>query len=133
MCKWIKYHKYQDIEAEVEATMEKWLPQKLIATIVSRRIDGRDDCVLSRCIKYTHNEQEDGRMKGKGWGKQSLKHIGDVPVCMCNKNKDVEPKAKKIERTRGDGGGRQRRRHVEGDMPMCIRHKGEENEARSKI
>ena len=26
---------------------------------------------------------------------------------------------KKIERTRGEGGGRHRYRHVEGDVPMC--------------
>ena len=50
-------------------------------------------------------------------GRQSLKHIdGDVPMCMRNKDKDVALKSKKIERSRGEGGGRHRYRHVEGDV-----------------
>ena len=34
-----------------------------------------------------HNKQEDGRVKGKGGGRQSLKHIDG---CMRYKDKDVE-------------------------------------------
>ena len=64
---------------------------------------------------------------------EGMTHIdGDVPKCMYNKNKDVELKAKKIEKTRGEGGGRQRYRHVEGDVPTCMRNNAEANEAISK-
>ena len=41
-------------------------------------------------------------------------------------------KSKEIERTRGEGGGRHRYRHVEGDVPLCMRKKVDENEAKSK-
>ena len=33
---------------------------------------------------------------------------------------------------RGKGGGRHRYRHVEGDVPLCMRRKVDENEAKSK-
>ena len=39
---------------------------------------------------------------------------------------------KKIERTRGEGGSRHRYRHVEGDVPMFMRNKVKENEAKSQ-
>ena len=46
----------------------------------------------------THNEQEGERVKERGGGRQSLKHVdGDVPVCMCNKDEDVGMKSKKTE------------------------------------
>ena len=37
----LKYHKYQDIESEVEEQMEKWLAKKLVATTVSSREVGQ--------------------------------------------------------------------------------------------
>ena len=37
------------------------------------------------------NDQEDGMMKGKGGGRQRLKHFdGDVPLCMRNKDEEWE-------------------------------------------
>ena len=48
----LKYYKYQDIEAEVETTVEKWMTKKLVATtVISRaavRTNGRDDCAAKR-------------------------------------------------------------------------------------
>ena len=37
----LKYHKYQDIESEVEERMEKWLAKKLVATTASSREVGQ--------------------------------------------------------------------------------------------
>ena len=36
----LKYHKYQDIEADVEEFTDKWLTKKLVASTVSSRIVG---------------------------------------------------------------------------------------------
>ena len=37
------------------------------------------------------NDQEDGMMKGKGGGRQRLKHVvGDVPLYMRNKDEEWE-------------------------------------------
>ena len=115
--------------------LEKWLTKTR-----------RNDCEQSNCWNQTpngkddyavqdeartHKEQEHERVKGKGGSRQSLKHIdGNVPMCMYNRNKDVELESKKNARTRGQGGCRQPYRHVEGDTPMCVRNIG--NEARSK-
>ena len=136
----LKYHKHQDTEhrSRSRSNNGKMVAKNLVATTVSSRIVGvrRGMEGITACCQdetKTHNEQEDGRVKGKGGGRQSFKHIdGDFPMCMKNENKDVELKLKKIERTRGEGGGRQRYRHCEGDVSMCMRNKGEENEARSK-
>ena len=78
-------------------------------------------------------EQEDECVKGKGGGRQSLKHIdGDVPVCVRNKGNDDELKLKKTEKARGEGGGRQWFRPVNGNVPMCMRNQDEENGLNSK-
>ena len=63
----------------------------------------------------TCKEQEVERVRGRGGGRQSLKHIdGDVPMCMRNKDKDVEMKSKEIERSRGG----HRCRRADGDVPI---------------
>ena len=36
----LKYDKYQDIEAEIEITMDKWMTTKLVTTTVSSREAG---------------------------------------------------------------------------------------------
>ena len=103
----------------------KMVDKKLVATTVSsrivgirRRMEGMTTC--SQDETKTHKEQEDEKVTGKGGSRQSLKHIdGDVPMWMYNKSKDVQLKSKKIERTRGEGGGG----HLEGDVPMCMRNK----------
>ena len=41
-------------------------------------------------------------------------------------------KSKEIERTRGEGGDRHHHRDVEGDAPVCMRKKVDEDEAKSK-
>ena len=47
------------------------------------------------------------RMKGKGGGRQRLKHVdGDVPLCMRNKDEDENSKLIKIEKAIGEGGRR---------------------------
>ena len=92
----LKYHKHQDIEAEVEETMEKGLTQNLVATTMSsryvgirRRMEGVTMC--SQDETTTHKEQEEEWVKGKGGGRQSLKHMdGDVSMCMRNKVKEIE-------------------------------------------
>ena len=45
---------------------------------------------------------------------------------MRNKDKDDKLKSKKIVKARGEDGGRQRIRHVEGDVPLCMRNKEKE-------
>ena len=52
----------------------------------------------------SRKDQEDERMKGKGWSRQRLEHVdGDVP----NEDKDEDSKLK-IEKARSEGGGRWR-------------------------
>ena len=114
------------------------MTKKLVATTVSsrtvgirRRMEGMTMC--SQEESKTCNEQENGSVKGKGGFRQNLQHIdGDVPLCMRNKDNDVDLKTKKIESTRGEGGGRHRYRHVEGDVPTSVRKKVEEIEEKSK-
>ena len=48
------------------------------------------------------------------------------------KSKDAGMKSKDIEIARGEGGGRHHYRHVENDVPLCMRQKVGENEAKSK-
>ena len=69
-----QYQKYQDIEAEVEATVEM-VDKKLVATTVSsryvgirRRREGMTMC--SQDKTKTHKEQGDEWVKGKGGGRQ---------------------------------------------------------------
>ena len=45
---------------------------------------------------------------------------------MRNKDKDDKLKSKKTVKARDEGGGRQRIRHVEGDVPLCMRNKEKE-------
>ena len=53
-------------------------------------------------------------------------------MCIRDKNKDAGMKSKEIERARREGGGRQHYRHVDGVVPLCMRKKVDENEAKSK-
>ena len=95
--------------------------KKLVATTVGSRAVG----IRRRMEGMTMRSQEESktckqhantRVRGRGGGRQSLKHIdGDVPMCMRDKDKDVEMKSKEIERSRGEGGGRHRYRHAECD------------------
>ena len=93
---YLKYHKYQDIEVEVDKTMDQWMTKKLLATTVSSRavgIRGRLEAMTMRSLEEakTCKEQENKSVRGRGKGgsRQSLKHIdGDVPMCMRNKDKD---------------------------------------------
>ena len=126
----LKYDKYQDIEAEIETTMEKWMT-KIVATIVSSRAAGIRRLMEGMTMRSseepkTCKEQENDNVWGSGRGRPGLKHInGDVPMCMRNKENDAGMKSNEIERTRGEGGGRHRYRHVEGDVPLCMRRKVE--------
>ena len=52
--------------------------------------------MCSQGVSKARIEQENERVKGKGGGRQNLKHIdGDVPRCMCKNDKDVQLKSKK--------------------------------------
>ena len=101
----LNYHKYQDIEAEVEETVENGLPKKLVATTASsryegirRRMEGMTLC--SQDETPTHKDQEDEWVKGKGEGRPSLKHIdGDVPMCMRNKDEEHGLESKQKEKS----------------------------------
>ena len=54
-------------------------------------------------------DQEDEKMKGKGWSRQRLEHVdGDVPLCMRNEDKDEDSKLMKIEKAMSEGGGKWR-------------------------
>ena len=66
----LKYHKNQDIEAEVETTMEQWMTKKLVATNVSiqearirRRMEGMT--MRSHQETKTCREQEKRKCEGK--------------------------------------------------------------------
>ena len=84
----LKYHKYQDIEAEFEQFTNKWLTTKLVATTVSSRfmeIKRRSEgmTVSSHEEETVCEGQEHETMKVKGGGRQRLKHVdGDLPLCM---------------------------------------------------
>ena len=79
-------------------------------------------------------DQEDERTKGKGGGRQRLKHVdGDVPLCMQNNDEERESELKKIEKVKGKGGGRQGFRYFNGDVPLCMRSKEDERESKSKV
>ena len=59
---------------------------------------------------------------------QKLKHVdGDFSWCMRQECEDTEAKTRDNENARGKGGGRQRLRHVHGDVPLSMRSKGEED------
>ena len=48
----------------------------------------------------THKDQEDEWVKGKGGGRQSLKHIdGDVPMCMRNRDEEHGLESKQKEKS----------------------------------
>ena len=131
----LKYDKYQDIEAEIEITMDKWMTTKLVTTTVSSREPGirrRTEGMTTHSQKEinTCKEQENENVRGRGGSSQGLKHID--PLCIRNKNKDAGMKSKEIERTRGEGGDRHHHRDVEGDAPVCMRKKVDEDEAKSK-
>ena len=78
--------------------------RKLVATTVSsravgirRRMEGMT--MRSQEEPKTCKEQENESARGRGAGRQSLKHIdGDVPMCMRNKDKGFGMKSKKIEK-----------------------------------
>ena len=134
----LKYHQYQDIEAEVEEFMETWLTKKLIATTVSSRnveIKRRNEGMTMSSHKKTriYKDQEDEKTNGKGGGRQKFKHVdGDFPLCMRSKDEKCELKMRKTEKLKGRGGGRQKLRHVDGDVPMSMRSKEDERESKSK-
>ena len=48
---------------------------------------------------------------------------------MSRKSEDNEAKTRENENSRGTGGGRQKLRHVDGDVPLSMRSKGEEDKA----
>ena len=53
-------------------------------------------------------DQEHERTKGRGGGKQRLKHVdGDVPLCMTKNDDECETEMKNKEKVKGKGGGRQ--------------------------
>ena len=78
--------------------------QKLVATIVSSRIVGirhRNEMKTTSSHERATlcKNQEDERMKGKGGGRQRLKHVdGDVPLCMRSKDEGRESKPKQMEK-----------------------------------
>ena len=90
----LKYHKYQDIESEVEDYIEKWLAKKLVATTVSSREVGltrREEGKTTSSQEYseTHKDQRDDKGTGNGGGRQKLKHVdGDFPWCRRRKSED---------------------------------------------
>ena len=75
----LKYHKYQDIESEVEDYIEKWLAKKLVAMTVSSRVVGtkrREEGKIMSCHEYTETdkEQRDDKGTANGGGRHKLKH-----------------------------------------------------------
>ena len=111
--------------------------KQIVATVSSRivgirrRMEGMTTCSQDQ-TRHTMNK------KTKGWrekvGANRVSHTFTVTFqCSCViKTKMLNWNRRRFERTRGEGGGRQRYRHVEGDVPICIRNKGEEHEASSK-
>ena len=66
----LKYHKYQDIEAEVGTTMEKWMTKKLVATTVRsrtvgirRRMEGMTTCSQDETKSSSNRATCDGASK----------------------------------------------------------------------
>ena len=93
----LKYHKYQDLESEVEEKMEKWLAKKLVAATVSSREVGQRrteerETTSSRVYTETPKDWEDKR-KSESGGRLKLKHAdGDVPYYMKQESEDTETK-----------------------------------------
>ena len=70
------------------------------------------------CVTQT---KDVGHEKRTVWRRQGPTLF--VPLLANRLPTDVELTSKKIERARGEGGGRQRYRHVDGDLSMCMRNK----------
>ena len=89
----LKYDEYQDIEAKIETTMEKWMAKKIVTTILSSRAAGlrrRTEGMTTRSQKElkTCKEQENEHVMGRGGSSHGLMHIdGEVPLCIRNKVK----------------------------------------------
>ena len=92
-----KYHKYQDIESEVDDYMEKWPAKKNS----SQR--------LWAAVRWASNAKKKGRL----WVVKSTQ-----------KHKDQMD-----DTGTGNGGGRQKLKHIDGDFPWCMRRKSEHKEA----
>ena len=116
-----QYHKYQNIESEVEEHMEKCLAKKLVTTTVSSRevgINRREEgtTMRSRVYTETRKDQRDDKMEGDG----------DFPCCMRRKSEDNEAKMREHENSRRKGGGRHKLRNVDGEVPLSFRSYCEE-------
>ena len=131
-----KYHRYQDIEAEVAEITDTWLTKKLVATTVSSGIVGIKRLNEMRTMS-SHEEatlckdQEDERMKGKGGGRQRFQHVdGDVPLCMRHIDEECDSKLEKKEKVKGKGGGQtmKARAHAAAALRRKMRETTEEND-----
>ena len=137
----LKYHKYQDIEADVEATMEKWLPKKLVATIVSsrivgtwRRMEGMTTCSQDATNTHTMNKKTEGWREKVGADRVSNTLMVTFQCACIVKTKMLNRKRRRL---------KERVEMAEADNVIvtlkvtcqCVyeRNKCEENEARSKI
>ena len=93
---YLKYIKYQDVDAEVEEQMQKWQTKKLIATTVSSREKG----IKRREEGWTMSSQRTNSLqRNQGGGRDKLMKVdGDFPTCMRNNrnNNDDETKKWKI-------------------------------------
>ena len=114
MCKWISQVPQVSRHCRIRRRIhEQIVDKKFVATNVSVRLLGikrRSEGMAMSSHEETSlwNGQEDGMMKGEGGGRQRLKHVvGDVPMCMRNKDEEWESALYKIEKVKGRGGGRQ--------------------------
>ena len=81
--------------------------------------------VTFQCARVTQTKDV-GHEKRTVWRRQGP--TLSLPLLANRLPPDVELTSKKIERARGEGGGRQRYRYVDGDVSMCVRNKTKWNE-----
>ena len=51
---------------------------------------------------------------------------------MCSQDETTTHKEQEVERVKGKGRSRQSLKHIDGDVPMCTRNKGKDDELKSK-
>ena len=86
----LKYHKYQDNEAEVGTTMETWMTKKLVTTTVSSRTVGirrrmKGMTMLSQEEPKTCKEQENESVRGRGGADRVSNTLTVTFQCECAK------------------------------------------------
>ena len=94
----LKYHKFQNVEKEVEDHTDDKLPKFNALIVRSRIVEIRrrnEKRILSSHERTLfHKHQQEKQTNGKGGGRQILSFIdGDVPLCLRNREAMIdEPK-----------------------------------------